>query len=121
PIRTSGRSTLSCMRMTLAMRPVRSLNISGSLPLARMAATAASVAAFSAASFSALSCGFSTLYLTIFLAILMDIELSLRASRVSVAAEVPLLQADKQVCGGVHLAVVLDFLVTARLDDRAIL
>src|SRR5208282_1891483 len=101
--------------MTLAMRPDRSLNISGSVPLAR-AAAAISADAFCAASFSAFSSGFSTLYLTIFLAILMVMSLFLGYAA-SVAAEIPLLQAIKQVRGGVHLPVVLDLFIPAGLDD----
>src|SRR5262245_17044614 len=94
------------MRTTLPPASLRSLPSRG-----------AAVAGRSESCFSA--SGFWTWYLTIFFSILMRLMSFPRA--VSKAAVVAFLERVIQVGGGVDLAVVLDLLVAAHGDDRAVL
>src|ERR1022692_4508641 len=72
-MRTSGRSTFSCIRTTFAVRPFLSWNSSGSTTAAGLAS-------------AGWSSGFWTLYLTIFFAILMVMTVFLNLSMTSKAA-----------------------------------
>src|SRR5207248_2619547 len=131
-MRTSGRSSRSCIRMTLAVWPFLSRTSSGSpgwgarasaAALASEAALAAAARA-SAGLSAGLSSGFCTWYLTILRSILMVMVSSweLRsAHRASHAPVVPVLDRIKQIRRGVELAVVIDLLVAACLHDRAVL
>src|SRR5204863_2024528 len=139
-MRTSGRSSRSCIRMTLAVWPFLSRTSSGSpgwgarasaVALASEAALAAAARAsdalssgLSAGLSAGVSAGFCTWYLTILRSILMVMVSSweLRsAHRASHAPVIPVLDRIKQIRRGVELAVVIDLLIAACLHDRAVL
>src|SRR5690606_13573568 len=67
------------------------------------------------------SSSLTTAYFTIFLSILIRAMCVLRRRRSSEFAVVALFERIEQIGGGVQLAVVLDLLVAARLDDGAVL
>src|SRR5213076_2299735 len=134
-MRTSGRSSLSCIRMTLAVWPFlsRTSSVSPGWATRASAAILASDAALAAAARASdalsaglscgLSSGFCTWYLMILRSILMVIVSSweLRSVHASHAPVVPVLDRIKQIGRGVELAVVIDFLIAACLHDRAVL
>src|SRR5207237_5011565 len=122
--------------MTLAVWPFLSRTSSGSpgwgarasaAALASEAALAAAARASDALS-AALSCGLSSGFCTWYLMILRSILMVMVSSwelrsahRASHAPVIPVLDRIKQIRRGVELAVVIDLLVAARLDHRAVL
>src|ERR1700719_3056422 len=91
PISTSGRSSFSCIQITLSW----AFKGTGALPGASFA------------------CGLSTRYLAIFLSILM--------CAISELPVVAFFQGIEEIRRGMHFAVVFDLLIAARLDLRAVL
>src|SRR5580704_18022298 len=111
-MRTSGRSSFSCMRMTLAMWPLRSRTVSPS-PAASLASLAFS---------TGLSSGFCTAYLMIFRSILMVMmAIPAGSGALSVAPVITVFHGVKQVGGGMDLAGIVDLFVPTHLDHRAVL
>src|SRR5438067_12859793 len=127
-MRTSGRSSFSCIRMTLAVWPFlsRTSSVSPSWGARASAAILASEAALAAAARASdalsagLSSGFCTWYLMILRSILMVIVSSweLRSAHASQAPVIPVLDRIEQVGRGVDLGVVVDLLVTAGREHR---
>src|SRR3989440_709011 len=135
-MRTSGRSSRSCIRMTLAVWPFLSRTSSGSpgwgaRASAAARASGAHVAAAARASDAlsgALSCGWSSGFCTWYLMILRSILMVIvslwvlrSAWQASQAPVVPVPNRIKQIRRGVELAVVIDLLIAACLHDRAVL
>src|ERR1700730_3215024 len=92
PISTSGRSSFSCIQITLSWAFKGSLGV---LPGASLAS------------------GLSTRYFAIFLSILM--------CAISKLPVVAFFQGIEEIRGGMHFAVIFDFLIASRLDFRAVL
>src|SRR5512134_246881 len=122
PIRTSGRSSLSCIQMTLdpAAASAGSRGGIADSPRAAFASTRAS-ALSTLSGLSAFSPGLMTRYLTIFESILRALIVVTPARGASEFAVIPFLEGIEKVGGGVRLSVVLDLLVALERYLAAVL
>src|SRR5687768_2444304 len=111
-MRTSGRSSFSCIQMTLESR--------GS---PRDSSRGRAAGAASAALASGVSPGFTTRYLTIFVSILCSLIVVTPAPLRGALelAVIPFFQRVEEIGGGVHFTVVLHHLVALQRELAAVL